>query len=66
MGLKIVFVCGGNTCRSPMAAALAAHALKEIADVTSAGVAAYFPGRPLVFQFRRSFQQHAAKLFRQS
>lgn len=24
-----------------------------------------FPG-PLVFQFRRSFQQHAAKLFRQS
>ena len=53
-GLAIVFVCTGNTCRSPMAAALALHALaKRLAvparhlgdfgfEISSAGVAASF------------------------
>jgi protein-tyrosine-phosphatase len=44
MKFKIVFVCGGNTCRSPMAAGLAAAALKDIATVSSAGVEAW--GQP--------------------
>ncbi len=51
-GLRIVFVCTGNTCRSPMAAALARHALSKRLqvpagrlgefgfDIRSAGVAA--------------------------
>jgi protein-tyrosine-phosphatase len=42
---KILFVCTGNTCRSPLAAALAASALQEskITDwlVDSAGLAAH-------------------------
>lgn len=42
---KITFVCSGNTCRSPMAAALYADYLKknniEGIEVTSAGVSAF-------------------------
>lgn len=44
MSYNLLFVCTGNTCRSPMAAALARHALQERGwsevDVESAGVAA--------------------------
>lgn len=43
MGAQVLFVCSGNTCRSPMAAALLRHLLKEHCldlAVTSAGVAA--------------------------
>jgi protein-tyrosine-phosphatase len=39
--LKILFVCGGNTCRSPMAAAVATALLDERAEVSSAGVEAW-------------------------
>ena len=35
--VRLLFVCGGNTCRSPMAAALAADALPD-AQVESAGI----------------------------
>jgi len=48
--MKIVFVCTGNICRSPMAEHLFRYRLKEAGveeppAVTSAGVAAV-PGRP--------------------
>lgn len=43
---RVLFVCAGNTCRSPMAAALAAHAFPEAA-VESAGWA---PGHAVAEQ----------------
>lgn len=49
--MRIVFVCTGNTCRSPMAEALARNWLEVNApgrtniEITSAGLAA-FPGSP--------------------
>jgi len=46
--IKIVFVCTGNTCRSPMAAAMAAQIFEEAglaAVVLSAGVSAW-PNQP--------------------
>lgn len=49
MSYNLLFVCTGNTCRSPMAAALARHLLAErgVADVevASAGTSAW-PGSP--------------------
>ena len=45
---KVIFVCTGNTCRSPMAAAMAAQIFAEAGlnlKVFSAGVSAY-PGQP--------------------
>lgn len=49
MSYNLLFVCTGNTCRSPMAAALARHAIRERGwggvEVASAGVAAV-PGSP--------------------
>jgi protein-tyrosine-phosphatase len=35
---KVVFVCAGNTCRSPMAAAIAATRLGGVMEVVSAGI----------------------------
>ncbi len=45
---SVLFVCTGNTCRSPLAEALFREAVKEREDfaVASAGVAAY-PGSPM-------------------
>ena len=44
MSYNLLFVCTGNTCRSPMAAALARHALRERGwtqvEVRSAGTGA--------------------------
>lgn len=44
MSYNLLFVCTGNTCRSPMAAALARHSVRERGwsgvEVASAGVAA--------------------------
>ena len=39
--LRILFVCGGNTCRGPMAAGIAKKMLKESVYVETAGIAAY-------------------------
>jgi len=36
--MRLLFVCVGNTCRSPMAAALAKRELKSSAEVESAGI----------------------------
>jgi protein-tyrosine phosphatase len=36
--LKILFVCGGNTCRSPMAQAITSRLLGDSAFIESAGV----------------------------
>jgi len=54
----ILFVCTGNTCRSPLAAALArARGI----DAQSAGLAA-FPGDPAAPQAIRAAQRHGADL----
>lgn len=39
--LKILFVCYGNKCRSPMAEGIAKKMLKGIAHIESAGIAAW-------------------------
>ena len=39
--LRILFVCYGNKCRSPMAAGIAKEMLKGIVNVESAGIAAW-------------------------
>jgi protein-tyrosine-phosphatase len=36
---KVLFVCLGNSCRSPMAEAIAAHIASDILEVSSAGLA---------------------------
>lgn len=54
----ILFVCTGNTCRSPLAAALArARGI----NAQSAGLAA-FPGDPATPQAIRAAQRHGADL----
>jgi len=37
---RVLFVCLGNSCRSPMAEAIAAHIASDVMEVSSAGVAA--------------------------
>lgn len=37
---RVLFVCAGNTCRSPMAAALAHHVLGDTVRAESAGISA--------------------------
>ena len=73
--MKVVFVCAGNICRSPMAAALFSRSARErrsLADVkvTSAGVIA-FPGNPATpetadvmrEEFDLDLEGHEARLF---
>jgi arsenate reductase (thioredoxin) len=36
---KVLFICLGNSCRSPMAEAIAAHIASDILEVSSAGLA---------------------------
>lgn len=41
MGLKLLFVCTGNTCRSPMAEGLAREMFGDAVHVSSAGLEAW-------------------------
>jgi len=41
MGLKLLFICTGNTCRSPMAEGLAREMFGESIQVSSAGMEAW-------------------------
>lgn len=41
MGLKLLFICTGNTCRSPMAEGLAREMFGDLAQISSAGMAAW-------------------------
>jgi arsenate reductase len=36
--IRVLFVCVGNSCRSPMAEALARHSAADVMDVASAGI----------------------------
>ena len=67
--MRVLFVCTGNTCRSPMAAAIARH---HGVEARSAGLAA-FPGAPMAPAARRALlargidpEGHAAQLPRAS
>ena len=40
--LRVIFICTGNTCRSPMAAAVLNHLGKGKYVATSAGISAFF------------------------
>ncbi|MDR3541157.1 MAG: low molecular weight protein arginine phosphatase [Desulfosporosinus sp.] len=41
MGLKLLFICTGNTCRSPMAEGLARELFGDSVQVSSAGMEAW-------------------------
>jgi arsenate reductase (thioredoxin) len=44
---RVVFVCLGNSCRSPMAEGIAAHIASDVMEVSSAGVTALGCVQPL-------------------
>jgi protein-tyrosine-phosphatase len=59
LGKKVVFVCTGNTCRSPMAAGLMRDAASRLSldlEVQSAGIAA-FPGVPYTQEAIEALQE---------
>ncbi|MEP4931500.1 low molecular weight protein arginine phosphatase [Haloferula sp.] len=60
---SVLFVCTGNTCRSPMAEGLFREATKERSDFTvaSAGVAAY-PGSPVSAETRNLLKSRGIDL----
>jgi len=62
---RILFVCAGNTCRSPLAEALARQALARLGwshvEVRSAGVAA-LPGEPASDGSLRAAARHGLDL----
>jgi arsenate reductase (thioredoxin) len=38
--IRVLFVCLGNSCRSPMAESIAAHIASDVMEVSSAGIVA--------------------------
>lgn len=65
MSYNLLFVCTGNTCRSPMAEALARHAIEERAwsgvEVASAGTGA-LAGSPASEEVPRVLDEDAVPL----
>jgi protein-tyrosine-phosphatase len=62
--VNVLFVCGGNTCRSPLAAAIAARAVAErgsAIEVASAGVRAR-PGAPASTEAQAVAAEHGLDL----
>ena len=59
--MKIIFVCTGNTCRSPMAAAMFADLAKKAGktgiEAASAGISAY-PGMPASSESVRVMEEY--------
>ncbi|KAA1039260.1 low molecular weight protein arginine phosphatase [Macrococcus equipercicus] len=55
--MRIVFVCTGNTCRSPLAESIA-RSLSEQHDFASRGLAAY-NGAPVSFYSAALIREHA-------
>ena len=50
---RVLFVCNGNTCRSPMAAAYANHALPNVEAESAGTFAAGAPANPLAVALMR-------------
>ena len=47
---RVLFVCIGNSCRSPMAEAIANHRFPDLLEASSAGVAPAPIVQPLTYQ----------------
>jgi protein-tyrosine phosphatase len=59
--MKVVFVCWGNICRSPMAERVARRWAEEAgldADITSAGVSSEEHGNPIDYPAQRVLRDH--------